>query len=154
MHANQFVKWALTIGVGLTSACVTSTITPFQSAGGIKESLVPTKPEDIEIYRSTKPPYAFIELGMISFRTGYMNLSGIYDQLRKDSAKQGANAVLDVKIIGETHTETESKEKCETKQDCSAIDGSCTTKEECHTENVDKQVSSFTIEGTLIKRKL
>jgi hypothetical protein len=89
------------------AGCAHSTIVPFTtSTNGAPKTYPPERIEEVGIYRSTHPFSAFRELGLITFQTGAVDLPKIYDQLRQDSAKIGAQAVVDLKIRSETHSPT------------------------------------------------
>jgi hypothetical protein len=81
------------------------------------------------------------------------DLAAMYEQLRKDSAEYGAQAVVDVKTSGETHTEFVSQNKCTPHTHCNA-NGTCTTEDECHTEQVLTEVSTFPILSSCFVHRL
>lgn len=135
------------------AGCAHSTIIPFQAAGGNKpKTYPPTQAEDVGIYRSTHPFSSFIELGMITYRAYAFDLYEMYNQIRKDAAEYGAQAVVDVKITGETHTEYVMKNICTPHTTCDAT-GICSTNDECHTDQVPTEVSTFLIAGSMIRGK-
>ena len=134
------------------TACQTSSIRLFNNGSeSSAERPPPTAPDRVLVYRTQHPFDAFTEVGLISFRTNYLSLTSIYDQIRRDSAIQGAEAVIDVKIKGETHMEPEQEQRCEPKTVCDS--NGCTTNNECHFETVWRNVSTFTTEGSMIRRK-
>lgn len=95
---------------------------------------------------------SFMEIGLLTLKTNSFSLPEIYDQLRVDAAKQGAQAVIAVRTKGETHSEWVTERKCEQKTDCD-MNGICSTHEECHDEQVLKDEVSFMTEGSMIRRK-
>lgn len=139
--------------VAVVAGCAHSTIIPFQpSSIAAAKTYPPTLPAAVGIYRSEHPFDSFEELGLITFRTGELNLPKIYEQLRRDSALQGAEAVVDVMIKGETHTESKTVQECTPHTDCDA-DGKCETHQDCTTKWVDEEVTTFLIEGSMIRKK-
>ncbi len=139
--------------VGLLSGCATSTVTLFQNSTGDKNAkFAPTDPSSVGVYRSTHPFASFTEIGLINFTTADEDLNFIYQKLRSDGAKQGAEAIVDVKIGNETHTESETIQVCNSTAACS-IEGMCTPTEVCHPETREKLVTTYTTEGSMIRRK-
>jgi len=137
----------------LLASCAHSTIIPFQPlTGQIPATYPSTRPEEVGVYRSSHPFPAFSELGLITFRAYQLDLPAIYNQLRRDSAAQGADAVVDVKIHGETHTEFETRSVCVPRNVCSPT-GACTTEDDCHTETIPTTVTTFFVEGSMIRKE-
>ena len=135
------------------NGCAQSTIIPFQPLMDGKVShYPPNDPAAVGIYRSTHPFSSFVELGMITYRIGAFDLRTMYNQLRKDSASLGADAVVDVKITKETHTDLVMENRCTPHTVCSA-DAACTTEDECHTVQTPTEESTFLITGSMIRRK-
>lgn len=134
----------------LSVACAhQATIVPFQS----QPPASPNSPESVGIYRQTNPFDKFRELGLITFKTGVLDMPRIYQELREDAGAQGADAVVDVKVKGETHTEWQTVTECTPVTDCDA-NGSCQTHDECHEEQVPEEVSTYAVEGSMIRRSL
>jgi hypothetical protein len=141
----------------LFTACAASQVTPFsrsENGEAAKTITYPvTNPAIVGIYRSTRPFTSFIELGLITFRSTSFDLGGMYDQIRKDAAKYGAHAVVDVKITDETHSETTSENKCSPVTTCEPDGSNCSTHDDCHVEEVPRQVQTFLMTGSMIRRK-
>lgn len=112
----------------------------------------PTGPETIGVYRVTKPFEPFQELGLISFRTDFFSLPAFYDQLRKDAGEQGAEAIVDLRVTSETHTEIVWERRCTPRTVCNT-NGVCTTDEDCTDVPVSRDVTTFLAAGTMIRRK-
>ncbi len=133
------------------SSCASSSVVLFNKPDEAAHKQVENQPEKIGVYRSQHPYNSFTEFGLISFKTEWLDLPTIYAQLRRDGAKQNADDIVDVKIKGETHNETSTERKCTQKTECSP-EGACTTIDDCHDETTSKEVSTYTIEGSLIRR--
>jgi hypothetical protein len=136
----------------LATSCAHSTIVPNMEGGPLK-TYAPTDPQTVGIYRVTKPYPAFDQLGTISYVAESDNLQALYDKIRRDAADAGAQAVVDVKIGGEHHVEMVPQQHCEPRTHCDAGGGNCWTEQECRTEEVPTEVSTYTISGTLIREK-
>ncbi len=134
----------------LLSACATSKVTLFPAG---QEKVPPSNINSVGIYRTVPPPETFTELGLISFKSSSMDLVDIYEHLRTDAALQGADAVVGIKTISETHTETTPVQQCLPSTVCDAS-GICSTHDECHTEFENKNVTTYLTQGSLIRRKL
>ena len=136
--------------------CAHSQVTLFQQNSNVKittsSTVKPTESDEVGIYRSTTPFDSFVEIGLITFTTNYFDLPEIYNRLRMDSAPHGAQAIVGLKTKGETHSEWVTKRKCEQKTDCD-MNGQCSSREECHDEQVLETVTSFMTEGSMIRRK-
>jgi hypothetical protein len=145
----------LSLGVAVAAlleiACAHQTqVVPFQTNPIAKPTA--TQPADIGIYRTTHPFEDFSELGLISFSTHSLNLAEVYDHLRQDAAKQGAEAIIDTQTKAEHHTETSLRQVCTPQTTCDAS-GNCTTTNNCHDETDIEDVRTWIVEGTMIRRK-
>lgn len=153
------ILWTFTTVLSaLTAGCATSHIVLFQkSATG--QQLTPVRaPDQVEVYRTANPFPKFTELGLITFHTSVFNLPLIYTQLRKDSSAAGADAVVAVKVTGESHQE--AHEVSHTVQDCMPdmscdINGMCQSHQNCTDrtvwETVWETVTSYMVEGSMIR---
>ena len=134
--------------------CVSSQVVLFNnsstqtSTAGVVQSL----PQNVSIFRSQHPYTSYTELGLITFRDSGFLIERIYEQLRKDAAKQGADSIWDLKITGETHTEQVYERVCRQVTNCNP-EGICAAVDECHDEPVSKEVSTYTATGSLIRKK-
>ena len=136
----------------LLAACAhKSTIIPFQQGANKAVAVEPTLPDNVGIYRHSKPFKSYSELGLITFRTESYELPYIYKVLRTDAAAQGADAVIDTKVKGESHTEYKTEQKCVQRNVCDA-NGVCTNVDDCHDEQVAQNVTTYLVEGSMIKR--
>jgi hypothetical protein len=131
--------------------CAHSTIVPFQLPGEQSKAYPPSNPKDVGIYRSEHPFASFVELGVISYRMGAYDLLAMYNQLRLDSGKYGAQAVVDVKVTKETHAESVTEQQCTPTTTCDS--NGCSTDNVCHSEQVLENVSTFLITGSMIREK-
>ena len=137
------------------SGCAhTSTIVPFHKDElGQPEYSSPTLPIKVGVYRSTRPFSSFTELGLITFHSHHFHLKEMYDQIRKDAAAKGAEAIIDVKLKSETHTETNMVHNCNPVTTCDAMN-ICATDNQCTDQLISEDVTTFLIEGTMIKKNL
>jgi len=130
----------------LVSACVQSTVVPFQ----------PTTPhpavslENVEIYRGRGPFQSFQELGAITVRSSRFDIPWIYRQLRRDAGAFGAEAVIDLKIHSEKHTEWRTDQHCTVVHECGA-NNQCTAREYCTPTSHPVLVTYFVAVGTMIR---
>ncbi len=133
----------------VTSACVHSTVVPFVSHHEMKSS-PERNPEQVEIYRSQRPLENLKELGLITMTAGALSMPDIFETLRTDAAKQGADAVYDVKVKSERHVVRQTVQKCSPVTNCST--GTCTTTQKCRPETETKVVTTYTVQGSLMRR--
>ncbi len=149
----KFLSTCNLLSILFLAACTHAQITPFQKAKVDQQpQFTPTNPSEIGIYRTYNPYSNFIELGLISLDTNSLDLNWIYNQLRTDAAEVGAEAIIDLHIHSETHTETHWQDVCSPQTSCTG-DGNCTTNQSCHSEMVTEEKSSFLTEGSMIRRK-
>jgi hypothetical protein len=144
---------ALTLSILIThNGCASSSsIVRFDSADPLRphSTLDATQ---VGIYRTHGPYAVFAEIGLITLRSTVFDVPGIYERLRKDAAAQGAEAIIDLKIRSETHSETDSEQRCTPNTSCDA-NGQCTTANDCTTEWVTKDVTTYLSEGSMIRSK-
>ena len=128
-----------------------STIIPFHRATEAAERpvRVAVNYEHIGIFRSAHPFTRFDELGIITFRTNAPSLTMIYERLREDAAPQGADAVIDVRIKPESHTEMDAVPTCVPRTVCT-VNG-CSTTNICSSRSIPREVSTFLVEGSMIR---
>jgi hypothetical protein len=72
--------------------------------------LPPTMSDSVEIYRSTKPPWEYSELGMITLR-GISDVQLIFKKFRVEAAKRGANAIVNFDLDSEAKDVSVSETK-------------------------------------------
>lgn len=137
-------------------SCVHSTVIPFQ-----EKAEAPTPEESIEIYRVQRPYQEFTEIGLITFKTEFSDISRMYSRLREDAAKHGAHAIVDLKSKSETHMEEVTITECEPVEECTmgicdadGCDKQCTTTQKCEDRRETKPVTTYTVLGSMIRRKL
>lgn len=129
-----------------TAACAHSTIIPFRPI----PPHAAVAAEAVEIYRSRGPFESFQELGAITVRSPNFDIPWIYGQLRHDAGAFGANAVIDLKIKSEQHTEWRSDQSCTPIHECNAAN-QCTTREYCTPMTRPRLVTYFVAVGTMIR---
>ena len=150
----------LSVGCALNE----STIIPL-SDGKNTPDRPPKPPESVGVYRVANPFASFTELGIITFRTELLSYPQIYDRLRVESAAQGADAVVGVKITSETHQESYQVQNCTPETSCSpqtscdalgncSTTNVCDTHQKCEWQTEWKDVTTYLVEGTMIGRKL
>lgn len=139
--------WPLVFLIG----CVHSQVVLFGSPSITQvKSYPPTNPQDVAVYRSTNPISPFTEIGMISYHTGAYDLPTMYDRLRQDSAAYGAQAVIDIKITHETHTEMVYTPACHPETVCD-FNGICNTTQVCDNQMIPQEVTTNLITGSMIR---
>lgn len=100
--------------------------------------LPPKESGGIAIYRTKRPDYRFEEIGTVSVQ-GITEIAQIYERMRIEAGKRGADAVVDFKINSEPRTVTQ------TSTSCSPNGG-------CHTSMHTSVVYDYTSTGSLIHK--
>lgn len=107
-----------------------------------KINISPISPEEVLIYRSSKPADIedYKEIGIVVLRGENPEIDKIYKLIRKEASKQGAKYVLDFKLKG--NLESRSRTTTST-----SPEGVTTTSTQYYT------VIAFTATGTLFTRR-
>jgi hypothetical protein len=132
--------------------CAHSVIVPFENSKVSGTRYAPVLLETVGVYRVARPFKEDIEIGLISYRSRSSGIGEIYEQMRTDAAEYGAQAVVDVKISSETHSEMQMDNQCTPITKCSG-DGTCTSSEDCHPIPVWVSVTTFLGVGSMIREK-
>ncbi|MCM0081754.1 hypothetical protein L4X63_09150 [Geomonas sp. Red32] len=74
-------------------------ITTFAPANSSYRPQSVTSPEEVEVYRTERPSRAFEEIGSIYVQT--TDLPAAASKMKEEAAKQGGNAVIDIKITSD-----------------------------------------------------
>lgn len=84
---------AVVISCIFLSACVKAEFAPTRST--FSPSYV-TQPEKIEVYRTEKPSKPYQEIGTVYVQTTVLSIA--IDRLKIEAAKNGGNAIIDIKV--------------------------------------------------------
>lgn len=90
--------WLLAIPISVWAACAPyTTFTPLNDPPA---TLSARKPESIHVYSGTLPPSPFVEVGLLSTRTGELgggaDSASLVAELRTSAADKGCDAVINV----------------------------------------------------------
>ncbi|MBL7716955.1 MAG: hypothetical protein JNL01_15935 [Bdellovibrionales bacterium] len=137
----QFTKnvAVLTLFAATLVGCSGVSIIPFDQEGP-KKTYPPVPASQVLIYKTVKPFKNYVELGQISRRTkNGVNMESVFESLREEAGKYGAEAIIGFGISSTTATETTMKRVC--------MNNICTMRPEMTT------VSYHNCSGTMIRKK-
>ena len=139
MKSQKLLHALLLIGFIATSCASVTTVQLANSKAARSYASVPN--EQVVIYRKTKlNPMDFEEIGMTTVRGSSPQIDKVYEYVRDEAGKQGAQYVTDFAMKVEEVTYPVSNTSCDGKGNC-------------HTTTTTATRLDYTASGTLLRRK-
>ena len=107
MKKTSHILKILLSAFALTLLCSCANPVIFESLGNAgAEKGEPRNPHDVEIFVTNRPPWKYVELGTLSFNSGFVSSAdaGIFERFRERAAELGADGVIMLQVTNNLRT--------------------------------------------------